>query len=265
MKLKTAALLLGAAWAIGAAFPATSRAAVILYGATRTGGLYTLNTTTAAPTFVGNLPVQTTEIEYDGISNRAWAQLPDGNFQIQEFNINTGAGIGGTINDLAAFNGLEFVGPTLFGTAITGPGGPSNLRTLNPSTGASVVVGNTGVGPLAGLAFDGPTGTMFAIAGGPAPANLYRINLATGLATLVGSTGIQAGSLEIGPDGQLYAGGTGTAVEGFLYRINKTTGASTLVGDTGLIDLTGLTLVPEPGSLALVGLALARLAFVRRR
>ena len=36
-----------------------------------------------------------------------------------------------------------------------------------------------------------------------------ELDLATGMANLVGSTGIQAGSLEFGPDGRLYAGGTG--------------------------------------------------------
>jgi len=52
----------------------------------------------------------------------------------------------------------------------------------------------------------------------PGPALLYTINLITGAATTVASTAIQAGSLEFGPDGLLYAGGTGSN-GGNLYRI----------------------------------------------
>src|SRR5207302_8033583 len=71
--------------------------------------------------------------------------------------------------------------------------------------------------------------------------NLVTINLTTGAATTVGSVGFNAGSLEFGPDGNLYAGSTDGA--GNLYRIDKTNGAATLVGRTGFNNVTGLTLV----------------------
>ena len=58
-------------------------------------------------------------------------------FAGQQFDIETGAGIGGPIFDGGSFTGLEYVGSTLYGTVIFGPGSASELRTLDPSTGAS--------------------------------------------------------------------------------------------------------------------------------
>ncbi|MGH2690232.1 MAG: hypothetical protein ACRDKW_15710, partial [Actinomycetota bacterium] len=109
----------------------------------------------------------------------------------------------------------------------------------------SVLLGATGTGPISGLAFDERRGILFGIEGGPAPADLLTLDLATGRATVVGSTAIQAGSLEFGPDGNLYAGGTGSN-SGNLYRIDPATGAATFVGPTGFPDVTGLTLVGTP-------------------
>jgi hypothetical protein len=68
--------------------------------------------------------------------------------------------------------------------------------------------------------------------------------LTTGVATVVGNTGLQAGSLQFGPDGLLYAGTTSQATGGNLFRINKSTGHATLVGPTGFDSVTGLTVAP---------------------
>lgn len=225
-----------------------------LYGADANANLFTIDLTTGAGAFVGTLPIinvpmigntRITEIEYDMATGRAFLQFSPSTFvyQGQEFNIMTGAGIGIVVpNDMPGGNnivytGLEWVGATLYGTVITGGGGPVELRTLNPDTGASTLIGVTGTGPIAGLAYNPNTNVMYGIAGSSGPADLYTIDLMTGVATIVGSTGIQAGSLEFGPDGNLYAGGTGTVApydnQGSLYRINPATGASTLVGATG--------------------------------
>jgi hypothetical protein len=217
-----------------------------LYGSTRGGQLFTINLSTGAGSLVGNLPIGANEIEFDNLSGRAFEQAPDGSFFGQEFNIDTGAGIGATISNGASFNGMEWVGSTLYATAITGPGSNSTLRMLNPYLGTSTVIGPTGFGPISGLAFDPTSGIMYGITGGPT-GNLLRMNLTTGAATLIGPTGFRAGSLEVGPDGLLYGGGTGPD-EFKIFRINPATGASTLVGTTGigtagLADVTGLALV----------------------
>ena len=211
------------------------------YGSSRDGSLFTLDVSTGAGTLVGLLPDVATEIEHDNSSGRSFVQFSDGLFAGQEFDINTGVGIGTPIFNGGAFNGLEWVDDTLYGTRIPGPGGPSELRTLNPFTGISNSIGTTGVGPISGLAFNETTATMYGIAGGPGPANLYTIDLGTGQALPVGSTGFQAGSLQFGPDGLLYGGGTGPN-GGELFRIDLATGASTLVGPTAFSAVTGLTL-----------------------
>jgi extracellular elastinolytic metalloproteinase len=214
-----------------------------LYGGTRFAELFTIDLATGIGSFVGFLPGPgSTEIEYDNLTGTAFSQFPDGNFAGQAFDINTGAATGVVIADGASFNGLEYVGSTLYGTVIFFPGGPSSLYTLDPTTGASGFIGDTGFGPIAGLAYDPVAGVMYGITGGPgADAQLLTIDLATGAATVVGPTGLQAGSLQFGPDGALYAGGTGVS-SGELWRIDQATGTGTLVGLTGFGPVTGLTL-----------------------
>jgi hypothetical protein len=231
----------GRRWVLGQIAPATS----ILYGSSRFGQLFTIDVNTGAGMLVGQLPIGTTEIEIDNLSGRAFAQAPDGSFFGQEFDITTGAGIGGPIFDGGSFTGLEYVGATLYGTAIFGPRGESQLRTLDPQTGVSALIGPTGTGPISGLAYNAATHVMYGITGGPGPGDLLTLNLTTRAATVVGPTGFQAGSLEFGPDGALYGGGTGIS-SGQLYRIDPATGASTPVGPTGFPLITGLALRNKP-------------------
>ena len=230
------------------ALPTASPGAMVLYGSSNAGDLFVVNLVTGAGFRVATLPDPTTEIECDPASTAlapiCYLQLPDGAFEIEQFDPYTGQAIGGRVADGFSFTGLEYVGAVLYGTAISSSNGPSSLRTLNPVTGASVLIGATGVGPISGLAFDVGANVMYGIAGGPGPAKLYTIDLTTGAATPVGNTGIQAGSLQFGPDGKLYAGTTGSS-GGDIYRIDPATGTGTLVGSTGFDSVTGLTLAPR--------------------
>ena len=259
------------AFALGLGVVPQSVSAGVLYGSSRTCDIFTIDTTTGAGTLVGNLGVGQgcTEIEHDNTTGTSWQQGVNGTFVASEFDIFTATSLGGPISNGASFTGLEFIGSTLYGTAITGPGGLSTLRTLDPTTGVSVTIGLTGVGPIAGLAFDAAYDVMYGITGGTGPADLLTIDLLTGMATLVGTTDMQAGSLQFGMDGLLYAGGTG-ASGGLLFSIATMTGLSTLIGATGFDRVTGLTLVgvvdiPEPSTLALFVIALAGLGFMARR
>jgi hypothetical protein len=136
---------------------------------------------------------------------------------------------------------LEWIDGVLYGTAIPGPGGPSELRILDPFIGTSTLIGATGLGPISGLAYEPTSDTLYGIAGGRGLSNLYTIDRVTGTAFLVGVTGFQAGSLEFGPDGQLYGGGSGGDAGNF-YRIDPASGSSVLVGQTGFGPTTGLLL-----------------------
>jgi hypothetical protein len=72
---------------------------------------------------------------------------------------------------------------------------------------------------------------------------LVRLDLDTGAATVIGDTGLtKVGSIEFGPDGELYGGLTDIAPElaTYLVRIDLETAAVTPVGATGY-SITGLT------------------------
>ena len=221
-----------------------------MYGSDTSGTLFTVNINTGAGSLVGNLPTgATTEIEYDQLTQRAFSQAAGTSFFGSEFNILTGAGIGGPITNNHTFTGLEWVGSTLYGASFDVTNGPSELRTLNPWTGSSTLIGLTGVGPISGLAYDANSGIMYGVQAGTGPYNLLTINLTTGAATAIGPTGIVPGSVEFGPNGTLYAGG-GQSNSGQLHTINIATGAATLVGPTGFGNVSGLAnvcvITPSP-------------------
>ncbi len=220
-----------------------------VYGASRNGQLFTVNLSTGAGTLVGSLPSSgSTEIEFNNDTRRAFTQFPDGAFAGQEFDISTGEALALPLANGGSFTGLEWVGSSLYGARITSGGGASDLRILDPATGLTTTIGPTGImNPLSGLAYDEPNATMYGLtggAGGGGSSNLVTVNLMTGVATVIGSVGFNGGSLEFGPDGNLYGGSTGNT--GNLYRINKATGSSTLVGATGFASVTGLALFIAP-------------------
>ena len=252
--------------------------ASVMYGADSAGNYFSLNTGTGAATLIGPLggPAPSTEIEYEPLSGQAFQQDVSGSGTMNPFNINTGAPTGPTVFTFDSgtgfgldFNGLEYVGPTLYGDGITAVG-VAGLYTLNPLTGSATLIGPAAVRlPMSGLAYDGIT--MYGIDGGGG-GSLYTVNTATGVATPVGPTGIVAESLEFGPGGQLFAGGD-LANTGNLYTINTGTGAATLVGPTGLgTTISGLAFdpgappIPEASTYLLFGLgALGLMAWRKRK
>ncbi len=200
----------------------------LLYGSTggaspNPGQLYVFDLGTGSETLVGNLPGNNvTEIAANPATGQAWLQYGSNLYEGQQFNINTGAGIGSVIHDVTHdnFNALTYIGNTVYaaGTPATGGTSPSSLFTLIPSTGIATLIGATGYnGPVSGIAYDAANGTLYGIEGGSGSAfHLISLNPSTGAATNVLATGFAAGSLSLGPDGQLYAGSS----TGQLYSIN---------------------------------------------
>ena len=84
------------------------------------------------------------------------------------------------------------------------------------------------------------------------------------------TTGAQlthVGSIEFDHTGVLYGGmGLNANVNpGWLFSINTATGASTFIGPTGLPGITGLTTIPEPGTVTFLAAAMCCLGMRRRR
>ena len=196
--------------------PSVSNAQPFLYGSDHLGNLSLINTATGAGTAIGqemNFPLST-EIEF-GLG-QLYSEEAGTNPNLHTLNASTGLSTGSVMHAPVAFQGMEFVGNTLYVTSSTGGGGmpPSTLEIVNPNTGAQTPIGLTGFGPISGLAYDVPNQTMYGVTAGGGTANLLTINLGTGAATagplLLDSAGqnplTHVGSLEFGSDGVLYGG-----------------------------------------------------------
>lgn len=280
-----------------AALSAAALNASILYGglgghnngdSTNDGSLAIVNQTTGAVSIVGH-PAGVSRISglaFDANGNLFATTQPGGGFPPPPgptgasllLNLNATNGLilssvpvsDGThqisIADLAIQPGTGI----LFG--IRGPNdqldGQGKLYTINKTTGLATLVGDTG-DFFGALAF-APNGTLYMAAadltstGDLANIGLKRINPANAATLAFVPTVDFLGALGVRPEDSVLFGGNGDLAQ--LFTINPTTGAETLIGSTGRTFVGDLAFapVPEPASLALIGIGCVAL-FLRRR
>jgi hypothetical protein len=252
------ARLVGAVAVAVASGAAWGQPAPGMYATDNAGNFFLIDLSTAAPTVISSgracsaAGLQVTELEFNNATGAGIVQNSADAFSYNELDFTTGLPSGPTTLDGGAFQGMEWIGGTLYGTVVLGGGGasPSELWTLDPATGMTTVIGPTGVNNISGLALQPGTLSFYGVTAGAnagGTSRLVTIDSDTGLATVVGDTGLVLGSLEFGPDGRLFAGGgQGNANE--LWEINPSNAEAWLIGDTGLgaNAITGLAYVESP-------------------
>jgi hypothetical protein len=146
-----------------------------------------------------------------------------------------------------------------------GGGPPSRLYIIDMITGSATLVGSSPTVFADSLGID-RSGNAYAI-DSYTTESLYSVNLSNGELTLIGPTGVtmpQSG-LCFDSSGVLWAIGGGKT-----YTMNTSTGEATFMADVTfqgnpLSGFEGLAIVPEPSTLALLGVAALGLFWYRRK
>lgn len=241
-------------------FSSSVIADAILYGSdSDTQNLYAIDTTTTQTTLVGSFGVAgyMAGLAYDSDKDIMYGTTTGTN-NLYSIDYKTGdttliGSLGvGLIHGLAYDNSSN----TLFGAFGNVPTG--GLYRIDVNTGNTDLIGSIGVSinwgeHVHGMAIHPQTKELYGVMGGPSQSSgLVIIDKNTGEGTLLHEYSMpNLSGLAFLDDETVYASDNWS---GNLYKLNITDGSTQLIGNTGLGNLLGLTVVPEPCSLLLLGL-----------